>query len=377
MVDGGIKAARNLLATEHAKRLTGEHVAASPRLTFNVAADVWWSTRAIRLRPATQRIHRYHLDRLRERFGRTRLTAITPADIAAYLALQEAAGAAGWTLRGRLTVLSAVFTYAGRHLGHPGGNPIRLLDRVERPNVEDETPKRILTDDELAALLDVTDKPHRLLYETIAQTGMRKSDAAGLTWRNVDLDAMTITVDGQLDRRTAGRVQTKTRRSVRTLVITPALAAKLRAHRLATGRPAAHDLVFRRPSGKPYNLSSVDGLMRTSRKRAGLDAIEHDGIVVARAPTPHDLRHTHASRLIAAGWDIAEIAARLGDSIETVLSVYAHEFDAARRREAQRDRLADLYGSAMEAPERSKPQQTGRASIGEVGDLQAKRSKAQ
>jgi hypothetical protein len=44
---------------------------------------------------------------------------------------------------------------------------------------------------------------------------------------------------------------------------------------------------------------------------------------------------------------VAEIAARLGDSIPTVMSTYAHEFDAARRCDEQRDRLAALYGSAV------------------------------
>ena len=49
------------------------------------------------------------------------------------------------------------------------------------------------------------------------------------------------------------------------------------------------------------------------------------------AITFHYLRHTHASQLIATGWDVAAVARRLADSIATVLDTYAHEFDAARR----------------------------------------------
>ena len=89
-------------------------------------------------------------------------------------------------------------------------------------------------------------------------------------------------------------------------------------------------------------------MVTVARKRAGLEGI-----------TTHGLRHTHASRLIADGWDVAEIAARLGDSIPTVMSTYAHEFDAARRRDEQRDRLATLYGgSAVEAAGSNAGQQT-------------------
>jgi hypothetical protein len=37
------------------------------------------------------------------------------------------------------------------------------------------------------------------------------------------------------------------------------------------------------------------------------------------------------SGLIADGWDVVEIAKRIGDRLETVLGTYSHEFDAKRR----------------------------------------------
>jgi hypothetical protein len=49
-------------------------------------------------------------------------------------------------------------------------------------------------------------------------------------------------------------------------------------------------------------------------KRAGLGAVERDGRVIEPAPTFHCLRHSHGSALIAAGWDIEEVSARLGHS---------------------------------------------------------------
>jgi hypothetical protein len=61
-------------------------------------------------------------------------------------------------------------------------------------------------------------------------------------------------------------------------------------------------------------------------------------------PVGHDLRHTHASRLIALGWDPVEVAKRLGDRVETVLKTYAHEFDARRRGAERRAILEQLYG---------------------------------
>lgn len=73
-------------------------------------------------------------------------------------------------------------------------------------------------------------------------------------------------------------------------------------------------------------------------------ALRRAGLVGAR-PVIHDLRHTHASRLIALGWDPGEIAKRLGDRVETILGTYVHEFDARRRSAERRAALEGLYGA--------------------------------
>jgi integrase len=175
-VDGGILAARKQLTAAKGQRDRG--VTADTRLTFSAAADAWLAARVARLRPATQATYKAHLTHLRARWGKARLSAITPAAIAMYVAELDAQGAAGWTQRGRLTVLSAVFTYAGRHLGHTGVNPVSLLDRVERPDVDDEREHRIVTAEEVAAIV-AAGRRHRLLLATAAQTGARKGEVLG------------------------------------------------------------------------------------------------------------------------------------------------------------------------------------------------------
>ena len=76
-----------------------------------------------------------------------------------------------------------------------------------------------------------------------------------------------------------------------------------------------------------------------------------------------NLRHAHVSLLFAAGHGPMSIAARIGDSIATVLSVCAHEYDDARRRHDESAALAALYhrgshGSLMEARASNPAQQT-------------------
>ena len=349
-VEGGIKAARAALAEEHARRARGERVAADPRLRFDDAATAWWEARALRLRPATQNAYGAGLAHLRRSFGRRRMMDITPSDVAAYVATQQAVGLKDWTIKGHMTVLSSVFRYSARHLGLIGVNPVSLLDRVERPSSADEKPKRILTADELRALLAAVDKPYRVMFELASQTGCRLGEVLGLTWQDIDTDALTVTFVAQLDR--WGRRQPlKTKRSRRTLEVTPEIIAAVRRAKLAAALSGPHDLVFCTKTGKGHDHRNIGGrVLARAVKRAGLEAVERDGVAVQPAPTFHSLRHSHASALIAQGWDIEEVSARLGHtSVATTQRIYVHQFDAARRSPERRDRLAAIYGSPFES----------------------------
>ena len=349
-VPGGIRAARAALAQAHAARARGERVAADPRLKFNDAADAWWDARAVKLRPTTQSVYAGSLAHLRRHFGRHRLIDISPGDVAAYVSIKQAT-LKGWSVKGHLTVLSSVFGYAGRHLGFVGANPLGLLDAVERPSTDDEKPKRILSPDELARLLQSVDPAYRLIFELEAETGGRLGEVLGLTWQDIDLEHETITFAAQLDRH--GQRQTlKTKRSRRVLEVTPSLIAKLREHKLAQALSGPHDLVFVGRTGRGHDHRNIGGRVLTRAvERAGLEAVERDGKIVSPAPTFHSLRHSHASALIAQGWDIEEVSARLGHAnVAVTQRVYAHAFDAARRSGQRRSRLATLYGSSVEAP---------------------------
>jgi integrase len=382
-VDGGITAARAQLATEHAKRARGERVAADPRLRFNAAADAWWDARVLKLRPATQVAYGAALKHLRRDFGRWRMSDITPTDVAKFVTRQQARDLKGWTIRAHLAVLSAVFVYAARHMGLVGVNPVGLLDHVERPDTDDESLKRILTDDELHRLLGAFEDEHRLIFELIAETGARLSEGLGVVWSEVDFDAETLTITHQLGR-DGKRAGLKTKRSHRTLEVTPSLIAKLRAHKIGSAHSGPHDLVFTSRADTPIQHANIGGrVLSRAVKRAGLEAIERNGEVVEPAPTAHDLRHTHASRLIADGWDIEEISRRLGhSSVATTMRIYVHEFDAARRSAERRQRLAALYGAEnveapVEAQGSNEGQQAPPAAAAEVVNLSAVRAAGQ
>jgi integrase len=116
----------------------------------------------------------------------------------------------------------------------------------------------------------------------------------------------------------------------------PNLITTLRALKLATPYSHAHDRVSR-PRPAPATTTATSAAV----ERAGLEAVEGHGVVVQPAPVFHALRDSHASRLIAAGWDIEEVSARLGHAnVATTQQTYM--FDAAKRSDERRNRLAKL-----------------------------------
>ena len=343
-VEGGITAARAAHARALAARSRGERVTAHPRLRYDEAAKAWWDARATKLRGTTQSAYSAAQKHLDAEFGGRRMTDISAADVAAFVSKQQAAGFKGWTVKGQLTVLRSIYTYSARHLGLVGINPVSLLDRVERPSSEDERPKRILTSDELGRLVGAVEPEFRLIFDFAAQTGARLGEVLGVVWDDIDLAAGTVTFTHQLDRAGA-RLPLKTKRSRRCIEITPGLVTALRQHRMASPRSGKHDLVFVNREGRGHDHRNIGGrVLRRAALRAGLDAVTRDEQVVEPAPTFHGFRYSHGSALIAAGWDIEEVSARLGHSdVGTTQRAYVHAYDAAKRSDSRRDRLTLMY----------------------------------
>jgi integrase len=61
----------------------------------------------------------------------------------------------------------------------------------------------------------------------------------------------------------------------------------------------------------------------------------------------HDLRHSFVSRMISNGIDPVTVAALAGDKVQTILKVYAHEYDRARRSSELRERISAANTAAL------------------------------
>lgn len=377
-VEGGIRAAERAKADVMARMGKGEKVAPMRKLTFSVAASAYMKSAESKLRPTTIALYgsaiRNHLNPAWEN---RKLDSIDVNAVADLIEGMQKAGKKAWTIRSVLTVASRTFDHASRRLGWAGSNPVKQLDRSERPR-SDQRDRRILDRDELAKLIDAADAPYGLLIALSAGTGMRLGECLGLTWRFVDFDAATATIRFQLDRE-GELVEPKTEGSKRTVELPSPVVSGLRELKVRTSKSGPADLVFQSERG--------EGIDRRSLRRALTAAIKASGIDTdtQRAPSFHDLRHSFASAFIGAGGDLVELSSHLGHASPAITaSTYSHEFERAARSAERRERIEGLFGGALETSLEtdgdSNGQQTGNGEAGKpasVHQIAARRSSAQ
>ena len=76
--------------------------------------------------------------------------------------------------------------------------------------------------------------------------------------------------------------------------------------------------------GDPLHPDTITGRFTRARKQAGLEGVRL-----------HDLRHLHATQLLAAGVPVRTVSGRLGHAnAATTLNVYAHFLEASDRQAA-------------------------------------------
>jgi integrase len=276
-------------------------------------------------RTSSRSTHAWHWKHyIRPVFGRMPLDAITSADVERFHRKLESRGLAPATISAIHRTLSMCLQGAVRDQ-LLARNPARDV-RVRRPPVAAPVALDAETLERLYAALAATTADLVTFARVLAATGLRRSEAAGLTWDRVDLDAGELIVDRQLDAYRAGKAAwspTKTGQT-RRVVLTDGIVALLRAHRAEQSVVALKDaLVFTTTQARPWPRTTLqDGWIRAARKLA------EDGTPLPEGARGwHTLRHTCASRLLEAGVPPAEAAEMLGHSPEMLLATYSHVVD--------------------------------------------------
>ena len=280
-------------------------------------------------RKKSHAIEKVYIRTLKKSFLSNRfLAGINGLDISRYrnARLEEVSPTA---VRHELSLLSHLFTIAIKEWSMFGLiNPVM---QIRRPKPNKSRDRRLLSGEE-KALLDACeayggDLPH--IVEIALETGMRRSEIAGMTWDLVDLKKRTVTL-----------LETKSGES--------------RIVSLSTGAIRILSDLPHRLDGKVWGVESVSithaFARAVSRART---AYEKECADKKEKPDPaflvdlhfHDLRHEATSRFFELGLDATKVKNITGHKTYSMLARYTHlkaediavEID---RLEKERDRKA-------------------------------------
>lgn len=186
-----------------------------------------------------------------------------------------------------------------------------------RPPRRERTEMRFLDWSEVERLAYETVEPYGNLVRFACLTGMRQGELFALRDRALDLDRATVVVEAGA--REGKLVPTKTAAGRRRVQLSGEAMRVLREQLLARA-PNELGLVFPTPGGAVWRKDNfMSRVFRPAVRRANLAPLRF-----------HDLRHTYAALMVAAGAHPKLLQAQLGHtSINVTLNTYGHLFPDA------------------------------------------------
>lgn len=215
-----------------------------------------------------------------------------------------------------LAVLRAVLNEAVAK-GLIATNPAVRLTRAIPKDVTDgdDDDVKVLTRDQIQVLLNATLEKKGfakyVLFLCLARTGMRVGECLALAWRHIEFDRHRIAIRRNMS---GGQFSDPKSHQRRFIDMTAQLESALRELRgQVPVDPAA--LVFPNHAGRPITYLNLNADMW----KAVVDDLPFAGV------TPHVLRHSFASQLLAEGRSIVLVSRLLGHKdVATTLKYYAH-----------------------------------------------------
>lgn len=224
---------------------------------------------------------------------------------------------------------------------------------------ESEEKKYALTiSEELEFLNRIQERPRMKryypMYAILLKTGLRISEAVGLTWNDVDMNNRKISINHQIQyRKYHGKSQLyantpKTKAGIRTIPMTEEvykLFVEQRKVWLKTKKDPefsvdgySNFVFLSHVTGRCMNHSTIRRMMRSVVDMNNNRDIQLPDI------SPHILRHTTCSRLAEAGCDVKVLQYLLGHSdIRTTMKVYNHADQERIKREIDRLESTPIY----------------------------------
>lgn len=158
-------------------------------------------------------------------------------------------------------------------------------------------------------------RPHHIMaFYMLFWTGIRIGELLALTWDDVDFTAKSLSIDKSFTRLHKQDIITtgKTKASQRIVIMPTFLAAMLADYQRLLKNPTTRIFPFTK---NMLTFALKKGIQKSQVKKIRI----------------HDLRHSHASLLINAGFNPIDVADRLGHADSHItLSIYSHFYDNKR-----------------------------------------------
>ena len=285
---------------------------------------------AIRATENTRSSYQGNLNRwIYPALGDMKLPEITSAQISALLLDMQARGKANATAVKVYTILKSLFKMA--YLADMiDRNP---MDKVERPRPRKDELKpaeaEAYTSGEVRAILECLEGEPlkwRAFIHLLIDTGVRRGEALGIQWEDVDFKDKTVFIHRNLCYTPERGIYLDTPKNGHSRVVdlggdTLELLEQLRGE-----QPEGAAFVFTQDgSAEPMHPTSPTHYFRKFAQKNGIAGFH-----------PHKLRHTFASVAITAGADVVSVSEALGHSDTAVtLRMYTHANEESRRRASQ------------------------------------------
>jgi integrase len=259
--------------------------------------------------------------------GKKRLGLLTTNDVDRLIAKKMDSGLSVSTVQRIRSVLAQAIDQAMRW-----GWVNRNVATLARAPKMQRTEGRSLTPEQARHLLEtLRGHRHEALYALMLSTGLRRGEALGLKWFDLDETKGLLYVRRQLKREGGVLVvaDTKTSRSRRSINLPPPMQTALQAHRArqdaehkVLGRAWTNSgFIFTSAVGTPFDPRNLHREFKTICLDAGLGDWH-----------PHELRHSAASLMLAQGVKLQVVSEVLGHaSIRMTADVYGHILDPDRQ----------------------------------------------
>ncbi len=338
-VSGNYEAAKKELRRLLRTIDTSEHVEAT-KVKVGVFLTQWLETMCSQISPKTHERYAEIVNNfLIPAFGNCSLTKLDPSAIQKIYNGWESAGrrdnkGGGLAPRTRLHI-HRVFRSAIKHAVRMRLVSYNVVDAVIAPRVK-KTSVSTLTIEQSFALLEAMHGT-RLYWPVLLAltTGMRRGEIVALRWKNVDFDKKTVRVVESVEQ-VKHNIRFKAPKTEKTrAIILPDYAVeiltawkRMQAEELAAlGVKATEDTFI---CGRSWDGNVVKPDSLTAEFRVAIRRVPN--LPVVRF---HDLRHSHATQLLAEGIHPKIAQERLGHStITTTLDLYSHVTDTMQNEAA-------------------------------------------